>query len=483
MNQMAEKVALKRIEALLDENSFVQIGGLVNARNTDFNMNTKDTPADGVITGYGVVDGSLVYVYSQDATVLGGAIGEMHAKKITKLYEMAMKMGAPVIGLIDCAGIRLQEATDAMNAFGGIYECMAYASGVIPQVAVVYGNCGGGLGILSELADFTVMSENGHLFVNTPNALDGNYKEKLDTSSAEYHSEKTGLADMVGTDEEVTGFVRTLISILPSNNEEDGAFAECNDDLNRACEGLDNCSEDTLNALRIISDSNFVLEIKNGYAKEMFTGFIKLNGVTVGAVANRAKCYQEDGSCIEISDGKLTTDGCYKAAEFINFCDAFNIPILTLTNVNGYKATLEEEKTIAKAVAKLTYSFANSTVPKVNVIVGSSYGNAYTVMNSKSIGCDMVFAWPKAMVGTMPARDAVRIIYDEEIKTSSDAGAFLNEKELEYENLQNSVMSAAKRGYIDSIIEPIDTRKYVIGAFEMLYTKREDRPAKKHGTV
>lgn len=483
MNQMAEKIALRRIETLLDENSFVQIGGLVNARSTDFNMNTKETPGDGVITGYGVIDGSLVYVYSQDSTVLGGAIGEMHAKKITKLYEMAMKMGAPIIGLIDCAGLRLQEAMDAMNAFGCLYECMSHASGVIPQVAVVYGNCGGGLGILSELADFTVMSEKGQLFVNAPNALDGNYKEKLDTSSSAYHAKKTGLADMTGTDEEVAGFVRTLISILPSNNEEDGAYSECNDSLNRACEGMENCFEDTLNALRLISDDHFVLELKREYAKDMFTGFVKLNGATVGAVANRTKCYEEDGTCTELSDGKLSTDGCYKAAEFINFCDAFNIPVLTLTNVNGYKATIEEEKTIAKAVAKLTYAFANSTVPKVNVIVGSAYGNAYTVMNSKSVGCDMVFAWPSALVGTMPARDAARIIYDEELKTARDAAAYLDEKASEYEALQNSVISAAKRGYVDSIIEAEYTRKYVIGAFEMLYTKREDRPAKKHGTV
>ena len=483
MNQMAEKVALKRIENLLDDNSFVQIGGLVNARNTDFNMNTKETPGDGVITGYGVIDGRLVYVYSQDATVLGGAIGEMHAKKITNLYDMAMKMGAPVIGFIDCAGLRLQEATDAMNAFGGIYKCMSYASGVIPQIAVINGNCGGGLGILAELADFTFMSESGSLFVNAPNALDGNYKEKLNTSSADYHSTFTGLVDVMGSEGQIINDVRTLVTMLPSNNEEDGVYTECNDSLNRVGEGIENCYEDTLNALRIIADNHFVYELKKNYAKDMITAFIKLNGETVGAVANRAKCYEEDGSCVEVSDGKLTTDGCIKAAEFINFCNAFNIPVLSLTNVNGYKATIEEEKTIARAAAKLTYAFSNCTVPKVNVIVGASYGNGYTVMNSKSVGCDMVFAWSSALIGTMPARDAVRIIYDEELKNISDPTAYLDEKAAEYEALQNSVISAAKRGYIDTIIEPADTRKYVIGAFEMLYTKREEMPTKKHGTV
>ena len=483
MNQVAEKVALKRIETLLDDNSFVQIGGLVNARNTDFNMNAKETPGDGVITGYGVIDGRLVYVYSQDATVLGGAIGEMHAKKIINLYEMAMKMGAPIIGLIDCAGLRLQEATDAMNAFGGIYKCMTYASGVIPQIAIINGSCGGGLGILSELADFTFMSDNGSLFVNAPNALDGNYKEKLNTSSADYHSNNTGLVDVIGSESQIISDVRALVSMLPSNNEEDGVYIECNDSLNRACEGIENCYEDTLNALKLIADNHFVFELKKNYAKDMLTAFIKLNGETVGAIANRTKCYEEDGLCVELSDGKLTTAGCTKAYEFINFCNAFNIPVLSLTNVNGYKATIDEEKTIAKAAAKLTYAFANCTVPKVNVIVGSSYGNGYTVMNSKALGCDMVFAWKGALVGTMCARDAVRIIYDEELKNITDTASYLDTKAAEYETLQNSAISAAKRGYIDTIIEPVDTRKYVIGAFEMLYTKREEMPTKKHGTV
>ena len=483
MNQMAEKMALKRIEALLDENSFVQIGGLVNARNTDFNMNTKETPGDGVLTGYGVIDGRLVYVYSQDATVLGGAIGEMHAKKITNLYDMAMKMGAPVIGFIDCAGLRLQEATDAMNAFGGIYKCMAYASGVIPQIAIVSGSCGGGLGILAELADFTFMSEKGSLFVNSPNVFDGNYKEKLDTSSAAYHSANTGLVDMVGSDEQIVNEVRTLIGMLPSNNEDDSVCVTCYDDLNRMCEGMENCYEDTLTALRLIADNHFVFELKRDYAKDMLTAFITLNGQTIGAVANRSKCYEEDGTCTELSDGKLSTNGCIKAAEFVNFCNAFNIPVLSLTNVNGYKVSMDEEKTIAKAAAKLTYAFANCTVPKVNVIVGSSYGNGYTVMNSKALGCDMVFAWPNASIGTMPAKEAVRIIYDEELKSVDNVPGYLTDKASEYEELQNSVMSAAKRGYIDSIIEPVDTRKYLIGAYEMLYTKREDRPTKKHGTV
>lgn len=483
MSNTAEKSALSRIEALVDENSFVQIGGLVNARNTDFNLQDKETPADGVITGYGVVDGSLVYVYSQDASVLGGAIGEMHSKKIVKLYDMAMKMGAPVIGLIDCAGLRLQESTDALNAFGEIYGKMALASGVIPQITAVFGNCGGGLGVLAELSDFTFMADNGKLFVNAPNTLDGNCVEKCDTSSAKYQSEETGLADMTGSEEEILTAMRNLITILPSNNEEDGAYTECVDDLNRTCENMENCGEDTLAALSLMSDGGYVTELKSGYAKEMITAFIKLNGMTVGAVANRAKSYASDGQCEEISDGTLTSAGCIKAAEFVAFCDAFNIPVVTLTNVKGFKATAGEEKTIAKAAAKLTYAFTNASVPKVNVVVGDSFGSAYSVMNAKSIGCDMVFAWPTANIGTMCPKSAVRIIYGDDLKEKDNVNTFLAEKEAEYEALQTSAASAAKRGYVDSIIQPCDTRKYVIGALEMLYTKREDRPAKKHGTV
>lgn len=483
MNNVAEKSALGRIEALVDDNSFVQIGGLVNARNTDFNLQEKDTPADGVITGYGVIDEKLVYVYSQDSSVLGGAIGEMHSRKIVKLYDMAMKMGAPVIGLIDCAGLRLQEATDALNAFGEIYGRMAFASGVIPQITAVFGNCGGGLGVLAELSDFTLMAEDGKLFVNSPNALEGNRADKCDTSSSKYQSEITGLADMTGSEAQIIGMLRNLITILPSNNEEDGVYTECIDDLNRACAGMENCGEDTLTALSLMSDNGFVTEVKGAYAKEMVTAFIKLNGMTVGAVANRTKAYDTEGNCQELSDGTLTTAGCVKAAEFVNFCDSFNIPVVSLTNVKGFKATANEEKTIAKAAAKLTYAFTNASVPKVNVVVGDSFGSAYSVMNAKSTGCDMVFAWPAANIGTMSSENAVRIIYDEELKKVDDKNAFLKEKADEYAALQTCAVSAAKRGYVDSIIEPCDTRKYVIGALEMLYTKREDRPAKKHGTV
>lgn len=469
--------ASRRIASMLDEGSFVEIGGAVTARSTDFNLQAKETPSDGVITGYGVIDGNLVYVYSQDATVLKGAVGEMHAKKIVNIYNMAMKMGAPVIGLLDCAGLRLQEATDALEAFGSLYYKQAMASGVIPQITAIFGMCGGGLAVVPGLTDFTFMeSKEGRLFVNSPNALEGNEVSKCDTSSAEYQSQTSGLVDGIGTEEEILAQIRTLIGMIPANNEDDGSYEDCMDDLNRACADIANASEDTGIALAQISDSQVFFEVKKEYAKEMVTGFIRLNGVTVGAVANRSKIYDADGNA-ESFDTVLTVDGCKKAADFLNFCDAFSIPVLTLTNVTGYEATKEAEKDMAKSVAKLTYAFANATVPKVNVIVGKAYGSAYVAMNSKSVGADLVYAWPDTEIGMMDAGLAAKIMY-----ADADAG-LLKEKAAAYKELQSSPLSAARRGYVDAIIEPADTRKYVIGAFEMLFTKREDRPDKKHGTV
>lgn len=449
----------------------------MTARNTDFNLQAKETPSDGVITGYGVIDGNLVYVYSQDATVLKGAVGEMHAKKIANIYDMAMKMGAPVIGLIDCAGLRLQEATDALEAFGSLYFKQSMASGVIPQITAIFGMCGGGLAVMPGLTDFTFMeSKEGRLFVNSPNALEGNEISKCDTSSAQYQSQTSGLVDGVGTEEEILGEIRSLISMIPANNEDDNSYEDCMDDLNRVCADIANASEDTGIALATISDNQVFFEVKKEYAKNMVTGFIRLNGITIGAVANRSKIYDADGNA-ESFDAVLTVDGCKKAADFLNFCDAFSIPVLTLTNVTGYEATKESEKDMAKSVAKLTYAFANATVPKVNVIVGKAYGSAYVAMNSKSIGADMVYAWPDTEIGMMDAGLAAKIMY-------ADADAEVQkEKAAAYKELQSSPMSAARRGYVDAIIEPADTRKYVIGAFEMLFTKREDRPDKKHGTV
>ena len=474
---MSNKLSMSagdRINALLDDSSFVEIGAYVTARSTDFNMQEKDSPKDGVITGYGVINGKLVYVYSQDASVLGGAVGEMHAKKIAKVYDMAMKVGAPVIGLIDCAGIRLQEATDAMTAFGRLYMKQTMASGVIPQITGIFGTCGGGSALIPALSDFTFMTSDGSkLFVNSPNALDNNYEGKLDTATATYLSNNTDMISAVYEDDAaVLSEIRNLIDILPSNNA-DEEIAECNDDLNRTIANLDSFKDDARAVIQNIADNNIFFEANKDYAKEMVVGFIRLDGQTVGCVANQ----------IKEGNSKLTAEGAYLAADFVRFCDSFNIPVITFVNTNGFVATVDNERRIADAAAKLTYSFADATVPKVTVVMGDAFGTAYTVMNSKSIGADMVYAWSTAKIGTMDPEMAVKIMYDAEIAASDDKVEKIAELKKEYTELQSSAMAAAKRGYIDDIIEPDATRKRVIAALDMLFTKEDVRPFKKHGTV
>lgn len=352
------------------------------------------------------------------------------------------------------------------------------ASGVIPQITAVFGTCGGGLALIPTLTDFTFMEEKkARLFVNAPNALDGNTTEKCNSASAAFQSQEAGIVDVVADEAEILGKIRELVSLLPANNEDDASYAECTDDLNRASAELANCVGDTSIALSILSDNNVFFELKENYAREMVTGLIKLNGVTVGAVANRTEICDADGNVTDKFDAVLTEKGCAKAADFVNFCDAFEIPVLSLTNVKGYEATVCAEKGMAKAAARLTAAFAQATVPKVNVIIGKAYGSAYVAMNSKAIGADITIAWPDAEIGMMDAKLAARIICDGQGAEAIDACA------AEYAKLQTSVESAARRGYVDEIVEAADTRKYIIGAFEMLFTKREDRPAKKHGTV
>lgn len=478
MSNATPSLAGTRITSLLDANSFVEIGKSVTARSTDFNMTETKAPSDGVITGSGVIDGNLVYVYSQDASVLNGTVGEMHAKKISALYDLAMKTGAPVIGLVDCAGLRLQEATDALEAFGSIYLKQTLASGMIPQITAIFGTCGGGMAVVPALTDFTFMeAKKGKMFVNTPNALEGNHVDKCDTASADFQSQETGLIDGTGTEEEILGQIRQLVSLLPSNFEDNDSFVECADDLNRTCDDLAACAGDTSLALSRIADEGLFFETKKNYGKDVVTGFLRLNGATVGAVANRTEIYNEEGEKTEEFDGTISARGARKAAAFVKFCDAFDIPVLTLTNVTGFKATLCNEKMMAASIGEMVRAFADATVPKVNVVIGKAYGTAYVAMNSKSVGADLVYAWDSAEIGMMDASLAAKIMYP-----GADA-ASLNEKAAEYRNLQSGVESAAARGYVDTVIAPADTGKYVIGAFEMLFTKREDRPAKKHSAV
>ena len=436
--------AKARIETLVDENSFVEIGAMITKRSTDFNMQEKSVPADGVITGYGLIQNNPVYIYSQDASAMNGTIGEMHAKKIAHVYELAIKSDA---------------------------------SGIVPQISAVFGNCGGGVAVLAAMSDFTFMEEkNAKLFVNSPNTLEGNYADKLDTASAKFQKTASTVDFVIEGEEEVLNSVRELITILPQNNNETGISDECMDDLNRVVDAFAAEAADPAVALADLGDNNFFLEEKAGYAKEMVTGFICLDGMTVGAVANRTAEFDENGKTVAKYDARLTTAGCEKAAAFVKKCDAFNIPVLTLTNVEGFATTVDEEITIAGAVAKLTNAFAEADVPKVNLITGNAYGSAYVAMNSKHIGADMVFALPDAKVGMMDADVAAKIMY------ADDKDADVAAKAAEFET-QSGTEAAAARGYIDSVIAPESARKQLLFAFEMLFTKSEYPIGKKHGTI
>ena len=476
MANILENAAAARISQLLDANSFVEIGAGVTARSTDFNLSEKKAPSDGVVTGYGQIDGNLVYVYAQNPSVLNGTVGEMHARKIASLYRLAVKTGAPVVGLIDCAGMRLEEATDSLHAFGQIYQCMTDASGVIPQITAVLGTCGGGMALVPALSDFTFMASDARLFVNTPNALTDQKDACCETDRVAYQAAVSGNADFTGTEAEIFASMRTLISMLPSNNEDDMSYAVCTDDLNRVSTDLEACAEDPALLLPRISDNNVYVEAGAAYAKCVATAFIRLNGVTVGAVANRSASYDAEGNKTEYGS-VMCAGGAEKAAAFVRFCDAFSIPVVTFTNVTAFKASAESEKRIARAAAKLTAAFADATCPKVNVITQKAFGSPYLVMNSKAVGADMVFAWSGAKIGMMDAAAAAKIMYH------GENGAVITEKTAEYDALQNSVESAAARGYVDTVIPAEETRKYLIGALDMLFTKREFRPDRKHGTV
>ncbi len=435
MSNTAKLSARARIEALVDANSFVEIGAMVTKRSTDFNMDEKEVPADGVITGYGVIGEDLVFVYSQDASGMNGAIGEMHAKKIASLYQMAIKAGAPIIGLIDCAGIRIEESLDAIAGFGEIYMKKVQASGVIPQLTAILGSCGGGVAISSALSDITVMdAEGGALFVNSPNAVEGNFKEKCDTTKAAFQA-RNGNVDIVCDSEiDVLNKLRDLVDILPANA---GMPAEkpSTDDINRTIADLGFGRD----AIEAVADSGSFIELKSEFGEEMSVGLATLDGTTVGFIANS-------------EEGVLSVRACHKAEQFVYFCDSFCIPIITLTNVKNYDSKMCAEKRIGRKVADLTYAFASADVPKVNVIIGEAFGSAYLSMNSKHIGADLVLALDTAKVGTMDAKLAAEAVGVDENT---------------YRELQEGASGAAKRGYVDNVIPMADTRKHLIYALQM----------------
>ena len=439
---MSNTKARERINNLLDDNSFVEIGALVKARSTDFNVKETDTPSDGVVTGYGLINGELVFVYSQDPDVLGGSVGEMHAKKIINIYEKAIDMGAPIIGLIDSSGFRVQESVDALEAFGQIYFMQSNAYGFIPQITMLFGEFGGALSVLAKLSDFTFMEKSSaKLFVNSPNTIADN--KTVDSSSAEYQAE-VGNVDFVCAEEDIYTEARNLVSTIPSNSSVPAVDVEATDDLNRGVDIEDKISN-PIEAIKELSDDAFVIELKKDFSDDVVAAFIKLNGATVGVIANK--------------EDKFTTDGLKKASDFAITCDSLGIPILTITNSTGFVSTFETEKDGVSEIGNLVFALSNATVPKVNLIVGDAIGSGYIVMNSKAMGADIVYAWPTSRVSVMDPRKASEVMYGDDSKVS------------EYEKLQGNISNVAARGYIDSIINPVDTRKYLIGAFEMLYTK------------
>lgn len=434
--------AQARINALLDENSFVELQSLVTSRSTDFNLNAKKEPSDGVIIGHGLVDGTLVFVFSQNADVLGGTIGEMHAKKILSLYDMALKVGAPVIGFIDCGGVRLQESFDALEALGSVIERAADVKGVIPQLMCVAGNCGGGLSVLPSLADFTFMVDGASLYINSPDTITGN---DCDTSSAKFQFEEAGTVDCVGSLSEVVASMRQVISMIPND------IVEASDDLNRAAEGLDSKLTDAALVATELADSRQFIELKAGFAKEMVTGLMKLDGVTIGVVGNR----EVDG------EAYLSAAGCEKAGDFVDLCDMYEIPVLSITNVAAFKSCKCQERRLPRALSQMTQRFVDASVPKLNLITKQAYGTPYVLMNSKALGADLVYAFDSTSVGAMEASKAAKILAD----NGTDAAAI----EKDYASLQDSALTAAAHGHIDRIVSMADARKYIIAGFEMFF--------------
>ncbi len=470
-NEEAKKAALAqgkltardRIEALLDENSFVEIGAFIASRSTAFNMAEVDTPADGVVTGYGTVNGNPVYVYSQDASVLGGAIGEMHAKKIVRIYEDALKVGAPVVGFLDTVGVRLQENIDALLGYGKIFAKMTEASSVIPQIAVVAGDCAGGASFIAGLSDFVFMSsKSARVFLNSPNTLDSKEASFENIATAKVHFEETGLANFVADKEEaLIEEVRRLLSYLPQSNSDEVPFYTVTDDLNRVEASLNNFDFETQSIKDIvtaIADNGEYLVIGAAYGKSVLTAFMRLDGGTVGVIAN--------------IESQIDDAGIKKVTDFMNTCDSFNVPVVTLTNIEGFASTIATEKGgIVKAASLLIKAFAEASVPKVNVLVGEGYGSSFVAMNSKAIGADMVYAWPTAKLGNLKAESAMKIMYGKQLEEGTMSVEAYTQAVAEYEAMHGSAFAAAQKGIVDDIIEPAATRKRIIAALEVLATK------------
>jgi methylmalonyl-CoA decarboxylase alpha subunit len=485
-HEKGKYTARERILKLLDEGSFVEIDAFVKHRCVNFGMEDKEAPGEGVITGYGTVEGKLVYVFAQDFTVIGGSLGEMHAAKICKAQEMALKVGAPLIGINDSGGARIQEGVDALSGYGNIFYNNTIASGVIPQISVILGPCAGGAVYSPALTDFIFMVENtSKMFITGPEVIKTVTGEEVsaeDLGGAMTHNKVSGVAHFIdNSEEECIKKIKQLLSFLPQNNLEIAPCFDPSDDANRIDEALNNIIPDNPNkaydmkeVIYSLSDSGEFLEYQPYYAENIITGFMRLNGKSVGVIANQPNRL---AGCLDINASD-------KAAHFIRTCDSFNVPLLTLVDVPGFlPGTSQEYGGIIRHGAKMLYAYPEATVPKVTVITRKAYGGAYIAMCSKHLGADVVLAWPTAEIAVMGPSGAANIIFRKEIKEAEDQVEKRNEKIEEYKNTVANPFIAASRGYIDDVIVPSETRKRIISAFDMLAGKREQRPAKKHGNM
>jgi len=484
-HQKGKLTARERVHLFLDDGSFEEIGILVTHRTKDFGMESQKFYGDGVITGYGTVDGRLVYVFAQDFTVFGGSLSETHAEKICKIMDMAMKTGAPVIGLNDSGGARIQEGVRSLGGYADIFYKNVQASGVVPQISAIMGPCAGGAVYSPAMTDFTIMVENtSYMFVTGPNVVKTVTNEEVtseELGGASTHSTKSGVTHLTASNDlDCLIQVRRLLSYLPQNCEELPAILpyQLGDELKSKLDDIvpDNANKpyDMHEVINEIADDESFFEIHKNYADNIIVGFARLGGRSIGIVANQPMSL---AGCLDVDSSK-------KAARFTRFCDCFNIPLLVLVDVPGFlPGTDQEWNAIITNGAKLLYALSEATVPRISVITRKAYGGAYDVMNSKHIGADMNYAWPSAEIAVMGAKGASEIIFRREIAAADDPAAKLKEKEDEYAELFANPYSAAERGFIDEVILPHDTRRKLIKAFSMLENKAVKLPKKKHGNI
>jgi len=488
LHDKGKLTARERIDLLFDADTFQEVDMMVKHRSINFNMSTTEIPSDGVVTGHGLVDGRPVFAYAQDFTSRGGSLGEKHAGKIVKVMDLAIKAGVPLIGMNDSGGARVEEGIDSLKGYGDIFFRNSRASGVIPQISLIMGPCAGGAVYSPAMTDFILMvKKTAHMFITGPSVIktvtgeETNFEE---LGGAMTNNSKSGNAHFAcENDEDAIEQVKELLSFLPSNNLEDPPYLVAGDDPDRLCPELDTIIPDNAQAgydmkdvISSIVDNNDFLEIHEYYAENAIIGLARLNGRSIGIIANQPLVL---AGCLDINASD-------KIARFIRFCDSFNIPLITFVDVPGYlPGTDQEWNGVIRHGAKLLWSYSEATVPKLNVTTRKSYGGAYIAMSSQHLGNDMAFAWPSAEIAVMGAQGAVNIVssYRKEISGAEDPDMMRKEKIKEYEEKFNTPYIAAERGYVDAIIKPGETRRRLISALEILCTKKEILPAKKHGNI